>query len=193
MPDQLRMRRLTSDGLPALELPTGYRLRSYRPGDEAAWADIINRAGHLGEFTPEKVVETLTGLPKFKPEGLLFITAADDTPVATACAFLVDADEWRSGQLHMVAVVPEHQGKRLSYWASAAVCHVYREWGVPEVYLTTDEFRKAAVKVYIKLGFRPVMRTPEHFDRWIDVYREYGYDELAEELAEQKRVAADAW
>jgi mycothiol synthase len=157
-------------------------LRHYRPGDEAAWADIINRAGALGEYTEEKVVSTLTGLPKFHAEGLLFVTTEEDTPVATACAWLERNDDWRFGQVHMVAVVPEHQGKRLSYWVSVAVCHVYKAWGVPEVYLTTDEFRLAAVKVYINLGFKPVMRTLEHYDRWITVYRSYGMEDRVREL-----------
>ena len=189
MSDQLKMRLLTHDGLPTISLPTGYRLRSYRPGDEAAWADIVNRAGHLGEYTPDSVEETLTGLPQFRPEGLLFVTTDADEPVATACAWLSRHDEWRSGQLHMVAVVPEHQGKKLSYWISAEVCHVYRRWGVPEVFLTTDEFRKAAVKVYINLGFRPVLRTAEHYGRWINVYREHGLASKAATIAEQKRMA----
>jgi mycothiol synthase len=188
MPDQLRMRRLSHEGLPEIVLPSGYHMRSYREGDETAWADIINRAGDLGEYTPEKAMNALIGSTKFHPEGLLFVMTDDGEPVATACAWLPEQFEWRWGQLHMVAVVPEHQGKRLSYWVSAAVCDVYRRWGVPEVQLTTDEFRLAAVKVYVNLGFRPVMRTVEHYDRWIDVYTSYGLDELVEGIREQKRM-----
>jgi len=189
MPDQLKMRRLSYEGLPEITLPPGYRLRSYRPGDEAAWADIINRAGHLGEYTSEKVRNSLTGQARFHAEGLLFVTTDDGEPVATACAWLNRADEWRWGQVHMVAVVPEHQGKRLSYWVSAAVCEVFRRWGVPEIFLLTDEFRKAAVKVYLNLGFRPVIRTPEHYDRWVDIYRAYGMNDRAEGLEREKREA----
>ena len=190
MAGQLKMRRLSHEGLPEIQLPEGYHIRSYRPGDEAAWADIINRAGDLGEHTAESARESLTGKPHFHPEGLLFVTTDTGDPVATACAWLFREDIWTAGQLHMVAVVPEHQGKRLSYWVSAAVCHVHRRWGVSEIVLTTDEFRLAAVKVYINLGFRPVMRTPEHFDRWITVYETYGLSAEAKSIRQQKALSS---
>jgi len=186
MSDQLKMRRLHYKGLPDLALPAGYRLRTYRPGDEAAWADIINRAGQLGEYTPEKVRDALTGQDRFHAEGLVFIETHAGEAVATACAWLNRADDWRAGQVHMVAVVPEHQGKRLSYWASVAVCRVFERWGVPQVFLLTDEFRKAAVKVYLNLSFRPVIRSKDHYDRWIEVFRSYGREDEADRLIAEK-------
>lgn len=182
MPDQLRMRRLTYDGLPDVDLPVGYCLRTYRPGDEAVWADIINRAGQLGEYTSEKVRTSLTAQDRFHPEGLVFVTAAEGEPVATACAWLNAKDDWRAGQVHMVAVVPEHRGKRLSYWASIAVCDVFRRWGVPQIFLLTDEFRKAAVKVYLNLGFIPIIRSAEHYRRWIEILASHGFEESAARL-----------
>ncbi len=188
MPDQLKMRLISYDDLPAIAPPSGYKLRSYRPGDEAIWSDIINRAGHLGEYTAETTRQVLTVVPKFRHEGLLFISTEEGAAVATACAWLDTENDWRRGQLHMVAVVPEHQGRKLSYWASAEVCKVFRNWGVPEVYLSTDEFRKAAVKAYINLGFRPMIRNYEHYDRWIAVYTEYGMEGEANKIAQWKRV-----
>ncbi len=181
MPDQLKMRRLTSVTLPDIVLPEGYSLRSYRDGDDETWADIITRSGDLGEHSAETTRQKLTGLTRFKPEGLLFIEAAGE-PVATACAWRDRDDQWDTGQVHMVAVVPEHRGHRLSYWVSAAVCHVLRDWGMREVILTTDEFRKAAVKVYLNLGFLPVIRNESHWDRWAAVYAEYGITGLAEHM-----------
>ncbi len=183
------MRRLTHQGLPELRLPAGYALRPYRTGDDGIWADLINRAGDLGEWDTAKVHEKLTGLPQFHPEGLLFVTTDKGTAVATACAYLEDADDWRSGRLHMVAVVPEHRGRRLSCWATLAVCTVFRRWGVPAVHLTTDEYRLAAVKVYVNLGFRPVFRTPDHYGRWIALYETYELTELAEGVRRQKSAA----
>lgn len=187
MPDQLKMRRLSYDGLPLVSLPAGYRLRTYRPGDEAAWADIINRAGQLGEHTPDKVRTSLTGQDRFHPEGLVFVTTDEGEPVATACAWLNTRDDWRTGQVHMVAVVPEHQGKRLSYWASVAICHIFRSWGIPQIFLLTDEFRKAAVKVYLNLGFRPIIRSREHYERWIGMFRLYGLDDEAARFREENK------
>lgn len=192
MADQLKMRRLVHAGLPEVKLPPGYRLRQYHTGDETPWAGIINRAGALGEYTEEKVVEVLTGQTRFHPEGLLFVVTDAGEAVATACAWLGAPDDWRTATVHMVAVVPEHQGKKLSYWVSAAVLHVFRGWGVPEVCLTTDEFRLAAVKVYIQLGFHPVIRTKDHYERWSAVYRSYGMEEEAAAL-EIEAAAPASW
>jgi mycothiol synthase len=192
MSDQLKMRLVSYKTLPTLSLPTGYQIRSYTTGDEAIWADIINRAGDLGEYTAQDVEQKLTGLSKFRTEGLLFITTDDGEAVATACAWLDNEGDWRSGQLHMVAVVPEHRGRKLSYFASAEVCRVFERWGVPEVHLTTDEFRKAAVKVYVDLAFSPVIRNIEHYDRWIAVYEEYGLPEQAKRITDHKLMALSA-
>ncbi|HQK23386.1 MAG TPA: hypothetical protein PLM66_10915, partial [Candidatus Latescibacteria bacterium] len=75
-------------------------------------------------------------------------------------------------------------------WVCAAVLHVFRDWGVPDVYLTTDEFRTAAVKVYIQLDFEPVIRTPEHYQRWCAVYRSYGMEERATALEKEAALGA---
>ena len=42
MARQLRMVRPNLEALPALELPAGYGMRTYRKGDEAHWARIIS-------------------------------------------------------------------------------------------------------------------------------------------------------
>ena len=42
MPRQLRMVRPNLENLPALALPVGYDMRTYRKGDEVHWARIIS-------------------------------------------------------------------------------------------------------------------------------------------------------
>lgn len=75
---QLRMRRTTLDQLPAMQVPLPYRLRTYRPGDEAAWAEIMN-TGIGTDWTAEKCREQLTSRPQFLPEGLFFAVKASDS------------------------------------------------------------------------------------------------------------------
>lgn len=192
MNDQLRMRRLGIDPLPPVTPPEGYSIRPFRPGDEAAWADIITRAGQLGEYNEEKARNGLMSRPQFHAEGLLFVTDDEGEAVGTACAWMARPDDWRIGSVHMVAVLPEHRGHRLSYWVSLEVCHVFHRWGVPEVYLHTDAFRVAALKVYIDLGFRPVIRTPEHYARWRDVFRTLDMrDRIA--MIDREAVSPTTW
>ena len=40
-PPQLEMLRAHLDDLPAIQVPEGYELRTYRPGDDQAWCDIM--------------------------------------------------------------------------------------------------------------------------------------------------------
>jgi hypothetical protein len=61
---QLRMWRPHLEDLPALAVPAGYRLRTYRPGDEVAWGEIMGTEGGIGrEWTVAKVRERIVDRP----------------------------------------------------------------------------------------------------------------------------------
>lgn len=156
-------------GLPPLRVPEGYVFRTYRPGDEAAWASIMNTGIGSG-WTTDRCRETLTGKPQFSPDGLFFAVPAEagpaGTPVGSTCAWLEQAGESEVGFLHMVCVLPEHRGHRLGYWLSLAVLHYFVERGFREVRLTTDDFRLAAIKSYLELGFQPEHTHPADGERW---------------------------
>ncbi|RKN60015.1 hypothetical protein [Paenibacillus ginsengarvi] len=67
--------------LPQLQLHSGYSVRSYQPGDDAAWNWIIKES-----FQKEyDFVKDISGKDPFKPERVLFV-CHDCRPVATACA-----------------------------------------------------------------------------------------------------------
>jgi len=166
---QLKMIMRDLTRLPALQIPDGYGIRTYRPGDEIAWAHIMNHG--LGEWTAKKCRESLTGKPQFLPDGLFFVTW-DDKPVASACAWRESPDEWEHGYLHMVCVLPEHRSKGLGIAVSLAVLHFFRAHGFRDVALTTDDFRIPAIKAYLRLGFEPVMCDETHPQRWEKVFSE---------------------
>lgn len=163
------MRRPSLDGLPAVQMPEGYSLRTYRPGDEAAWARIMNtgiRFADDSDWTPELVRERLTGRPQFDPLGLFFATRGG-VPIGSACAWTRQAGETKVGYVHMVSVVPEHRGHHLGYWLVLAVLRRFAERGFGEAILNTDDFRLAAVRTYLKLGFQPEHTHPGDAHRWL--------------------------
>ena len=43
------------DVLPPLALPDGYTCRRLRPGEEPAWARVLNDCGQLGHWDEERV------------------------------------------------------------------------------------------------------------------------------------------
>jgi mycothiol synthase len=161
------MHRFDLEGLPPVEIPEGYGLRTYRPGDEAVWGEIMDACLPLpiGAWRPEVVRGKLTGLPQFDPEGLYFVTANGE-PVGTATAWLRRPDETEIGYVHMVGVLPAHRGRRLGYWVTLATLHRFRERGLRAAMLDTDDFRLAAIRAYLDLGFEPEQRHPSHPERW---------------------------
>jgi mycothiol synthase len=182
--------------LPALapavaSLPEGYHFRTYRPGDEASWAALMN-TGQMGEWTAARTREQLTGcpFPQFDPHGFFVITylppaaaaaggaaaaaaAPEPSPpgeiVGAACAWLDKPAERETGTLHMVCVLPAHRGRGLAYPVCLAVLHRFRERGYRRVFLNTHEWRLGAVKTYLKLGFQPLYRHPMHPQQWREV------------------------
>jgi mycothiol synthase len=181
----LRMLRPHLDDLPPLEpalaaLPEGYGFRTYRPGDEAAWAAIMNtmNEGQPNQWDAARAREQLTGCPspQFDPEGLFFVTHGPRaTPIGSACAWLPKPDETETGILHMVCVLPEHRGRRLSYPLCLAVLHRFRRRGFRRVRLGTGEHRLGAIKIYLQLGFQPVYRHPLHPQQWQEIAQRLGW------------------
>ncbi|MCX6375154.1 MAG: GNAT family N-acetyltransferase [Armatimonadetes bacterium] len=161
--NQLKMAHRNLGGLPEIEVPEGYELRTYLPGDEAAWAEIMNTG--VGEWTAETCREKLIGQPQFLPDGLFFATF-EGRPIGSACAWRSSADEWEKGYLHMVCVLPEHRGKQIGYVLTLAVLRYFRDHGFKEVWLSTDDHRIPAIKSYLRLGFEPHYEDDSHRARW---------------------------
>lgn len=159
------MIRPSLDDLPPVELPAGYALRTYRPGDDADWCRIMEGAIETG-WTNERFQKEMVAPEVFDPAGLFFITLGDE-PVATACAWrLPERYGNETGVLHMVAVRPEERGQRLGRVVSLAVLHFFRAQGLAGAVLHTSEERPAAVKTYLGLGFRPKLETGEVRAGW---------------------------
>jgi tRNA-Thr(GGU) m(6)t(6)A37 methyltransferase TsaA len=165
---QLRMRRLDLAGLPELQVPAGYAIRTHRPGDEAAWAAIMDSGVRrsAGDWTADLCREKLTGRPQFDPAGLFF-AVHEGRPVGSTCAWTRAPGETEEGSLHMVCVLPEHRGHRLGYWLSVAVLHYFADRGFRRVWLDTDDFRLAAIRTYLELGFQPEHIHPGDAERWL--------------------------
>jgi mycothiol synthase len=166
------MRRPHLEGLPPLDLPARYSLRTYLSGDDAAWAEIMNTGISTG-WTAERCRQQLTSMPQFRPERLFFAVVANDPssePVGSACAWTPDAGETNRGYVHMVCVRPEHRGYHLGYWLTLATLHCFRDNGFQTVILNTDDYRLPAIHEYLQLGFEPELTHPNHGERWDRVF-----------------------
>ena len=168
MAQQLRMRRPNLEGLGEVISPEGYRIRTYREGDEEKWAEIINNS--LGSrWDAERCRRELTGRPQFRPDGLFFATCNGE-PVGTTCAWTRLPNETEAGYIHMVGVIPEHRGRKLGYALCLSALHFFKENGFQRADLHTDDFRLPAIKTYLNLGFEPDLTDRSHKARWSAVF-----------------------
>lgn len=175
-PRQLRMHRPHLHDLPPPAPHPGYRLRTYRSRDEAAWGEIMSSEAGIGtDWTPDRVRERLTGREQFAPDCLFFATcdAEADRPVASACGWRADVSETHSGILHMVCALPDHRGHGLGRLVSLASLAYLRQQGFSDVFLSTDDSRLAAIKSYLAIGFVPLYpedAVSDHRERWSAIF-----------------------
>jgi mycothiol synthase len=92
------------------------------------------------------------------------------TVVATALATHSPTELHPFGaQLGWVAADPEHKGRKLGTVVSAAATARMLQAGYRRIYLQTDDFRLPAIKVYLDLGYEPLLYCEGMAERWQDV------------------------
>lgn len=161
---QLRMIRPNLDNLPPVIVPNGCQIRTYLPGDEAAWAEIMNTGIGTG-WSVEMVKDQLISQPQFDAKGLFF-AICNGHPIGSACAWRGSLEEQVMGNVHMVCVLPEARGNNLGYLLTLAVLHRLKQQGFRQADLLTDDFRIPAIRSYLRLGFEPFCYDETDVERW---------------------------
>ena len=154
----------TSD-IPKITIPSEYEIRALRDGDEAGHVAVMREAGFA--TWDEKQIETWRSLHAL-PDGIFVIVSkVDDKIVATAMAtHRTTAPHPSGGELGWVAASGDHAGKGLGRAVCIAVLNRYVEAGYKHIYLNTDDHRLAAIKVYLKIGFKPYIFASDMEERW---------------------------
>lgn len=167
---QLKMYRPADLPIPDYPIPEGFTIREMREGEEACWAYCC-----LGEFAHE-VSPDAYNRSMAKDPGVrmcdVFYACIDDKPVATCTARTSDTGE---PFLHYVACNPDARGHGITYPLISKVLQRHAEFGRYGCALTTDDPRLPAIKIYLKMGFLPVLREgdPDVRTRWGKVIAHY--------------------
>jgi mycothiol synthase len=149
---------------PMVHLPGGYTLRTYQPGDEPRFYDLMALAGWPG-WTDEKLKPWLS---RVLPDGWFMVMhEARDEIVATAMGLhnYKEIHPFQS-ELGWVACDPAHQGQGLGLAVCAAVTARLIKAGYRNICLYSEDFRLAALKTYLKLGYLPLLYKPDMLRRW---------------------------
>jgi mycothiol synthase len=160
---QLRMEFRDFEAIPEIPLQEGYQLRHFREGDEAGLALVFAASG-VGPTTAEDFRTSMVGASCFRPERTILIECGGEI-VATASAWLNDSFPG-VGYLHNVGVKPGHQGKKLGALVTLATLRAHQKEGFSAQVLETDDWREPAVRLYLKLGYTPLLVDASHEERW---------------------------
>lgn len=149
---------------PEVMVPEGYMIRTHHPGDEAGFYQVMTQAGFAG-WDDDRL---RPWLPRIVPESWFFVIhEADNRIVATAMG-VVDPTDWHpeGGELGWVAANPIHAGKGLGRAVSSAVMARLIAAGYRQIHLYTEDWRLAALRTYLKMGYLPYLYLPEMLERW---------------------------
>ncbi|HBL40271.1 MAG TPA: hypothetical protein DDY98_01345 [Ruminococcaceae bacterium] len=173
---QLKMYRLASTPFTELTLPEGYSFSLYKEeSDGLAWVECCKNGLVGDDATFENFRDSILEHDFTDAKKDCFFLDYKGEHIGTITA--VYHPDRNCGEVHMVGMKTEHRGKGLSkYMNNIAVKRLLSD-GVDYIYLTTDEWRKGAVKSYLQAGFQPVNYDEGMIPRWEAVLAEYNIDE----------------
>lgn len=145
--------------LPVVEksLPEGYHFKFYQEGDEVEWAAIETA---VAEFKEESEAldyfnKKFAPYPNELKQRMLFVTDTSGDKVGTCSAWWKEAPNGhRYPLVHWVAVKPGYQGKGIAKAMMSQTLQVLQNLeDTSPIYLHTQTWSHAAVRLYQKLGF----------------------------------------
>jgi mycothiol synthase len=156
------MRRPDLDDLPELEPPPGFTMRLALPDEVSALAILLTRAFEV-PWDEDLVRNRLTEAPDVEA---VYVVVHAGALVATASARIVPEEFPGSGYLHWVGADPDFQGKGLGRLVVLRVLLHFREAGLRDAVLETQDHLVAPLRTYLRLGFLPEYREEPDRRRW---------------------------
>lgn len=159
--------------LPNDKLPDGYQFRrfDFTRNDDATWAAMVTATGEFPNESEafKRFEQEFRPYPAETAKRILFLETAEGQAVGTATAWFGEWNDETIGRLHWVEIIPDFQGKKLGKPLIAeAMNHLARFH--QKVYLTTQESSLAAIYIYRKFGFRPLIHTTEQQQIWNRIF-----------------------
>lgn len=169
--EQLKMYRLSGNAPSEVELPEGYGLSRYRgPEDKMPWIYCCRNqlvSDDAGEAVFDQCILNHADVDPFND---VFFLDHGSEHIGTATAILHPEGNW--GELHMVGIRADHRGLGLSKFLNHAALRKLLAQNVRYVMLTTDEWRRSAIRSYLSAGFLPVDYDVDMPKRWQSVLQD---------------------
>ena len=168
-PHQLELVRPQRERVAVRRLPAGYTLRTFRDGDEDAYAELFRLAWPDEGTLPHTRRHALPG-------GFVVIEhAASGQLVASCVAFEPESPGHQGdGSLGWLVVDPQHGGRGLGSHVAATVTNRLVREGYARPWLGTEDDRLAAIHIYLSLGWQPHLYTVGMDERWREIFARLG-------------------
>lgn len=150
--------------MPELAVAEGFRLRTIADSELELYNELRVSVG-FPAWEPD-YLQKFRG--KVLPDAMFLIEEISTGRfAASATAEKTDMqDHTELGVLGWVMAHPDFRGRHLGRSVSVAAMHRLYESGYRAFSLLTDDFRLAAVKTYLKLGWKPWLYLEEMEGRW---------------------------
>ncbi|MCR5119318.1 MAG: APH(3') family aminoglycoside O-phosphotransferase [Lachnospiraceae bacterium] len=187
---QLEMCWIVTDDPIEIGLPAGYTMENYAgEQDKQAWCECCREGMLIDEKAGTQAFDDSMsdGIVVDLYNDVFFLKYKGEV-IGTVTAFV---REDGNGELHMVSICLEYRGKGLSRYLNETGKLRLQRAGAKCIYLTTDEFRRGAIKGYLSAGFLPVDNDADMQDRWEQVLDDLGIvktDMLGEDLSERSTI-----
>ena len=174
---QLKMNCLPGTPINEVPLPEGYSISRYKTEtDKLAWCECCKN-GLVGDDADEATFDDrITNDPNINIYEDVFFLDHNGEHIGTVTAFY--NAEQNFGDMHMVGIRTDYRGKGLAKYLNFITLKHLLPKGVDYIVLTTDEWRKGAVKSYLSGGFLPVEYDEGMEERWAAVLEDYGIDSV---------------
>ena len=167
--NQLRMVRQSLKFVEVPPTPKNYNLRQFHMGDDKSYQELFDLAFHM----PDALVKTLE---KALTDGFFVIEHIPSSTIVASCVAERESNSSNNYILGWLVCDPSHTGKKLGTIVAAAVTNKLAKEGCVDPRLSTDDFRLAAIRIYLDLGWKPYLYKPGMEQRWNETYIRLGRD-----------------
>lgn len=169
---QLKMYWFPGTPIREVPLPEGYSFSTYKTeADRTAWVACCKN-GLVGDDADEGAFyESIEKDPDIDIYRDVLFLDHHGEHIGTVTAF---KNSEGLGDMHMVAIRTDYRGRGLAKYLNFATQKKLEAENVKFIFLTTDEWRRGAVKSYLNGGFRPVEYDEGMEARWRAVLKDLG-------------------
>jgi mycothiol synthase len=149
---------------PHINLSSDYRIRTYQPGDEPRFYDVMALSGWPGWYDGR--LQKWIG--RILPESWLMAIHEPSGQIVGSVMALHSHEDAHpfGGELGWLCSDPAHRGRGLGWSLSAAVTVRFLHMGYRHIHLYTEDFRLPALKTYLGVGYVPYLNGADHAARW---------------------------